>query len=121
MESTIPTPASTPSTNRLTVSPGVPVPLKVGVLIAVMLSVLDEPVSEAAARSGVPACAGGWVIMLTLKAGEAALKVPFASSIFEVSECTPSARALEVMATLPAAISAAVRITDPTSTPLSYR
>ena len=84
-----------------------------------MLSVLDEPVSEAAARLGVPACTGTWVIMFTLKGGEATLKVPIASSIFEISECTPSTRVLEVMETLPAAISAAVSVTDPTSKPLS--
>ena len=100
-------------------SPGVPVPVKVGVLMEVMPSVLESPVSELAARSGVPGATGGTVTIVTESGAESLLKVPLASETFAVSECTPSASVLVVIETLPAAMSSAVSVAVPTSTPLS--
>ena len=100
-------------------SPGVPVPVKVGVLMAVMLSVVETPVSELAARSGTPGATGGTVTTVIESGAESLLKVPLASATLAVRECKPSARLLVVIETLPAAMSAAVRVAVPTSTPLS--
>jgi hypothetical protein len=50
--------AAVPSSS-VTVLPGPAVPVKVGVVMLVMLSVLDVPLSDAAIRSGVAGAAGG--------------------------------------------------------------
>src|SRR5207244_10571936 len=50
-----------------------PVPLKVGVLSVVMLSVLETPVSGAGSRSGMPDGGGAWVWMTTCNAPDGAL------------------------------------------------
>ena len=52
------------------------VPEKDGVLSLVMLSVLDEPVSLLAIKSGVDGAAGAPVSMVTLKLADAALVLP---------------------------------------------
>ena len=93
--------------------------MKVGFLMAVMLSVLETPVSELAARSGTPGATGGTVSTVIESGAESLLKLPFASSTLAVREWTPSARVPVVIETLPAAMSSAVRVAVPTSTPLS--
>lgn len=51
-------PLETPSTRMETVLPASAVPVKVGVVALVILSVFDVPVSLASARSGVDGAAG---------------------------------------------------------------
>ena len=51
------------------VSPAVPVPAKVGLLLPVLLSVLLLPVSVPAVRSGAAGAAGAVVSMVTVNAG----------------------------------------------------
>ena len=50
---------------QVTVLPASAVPVKVGVVMLVMLSVLDTPLSDAAARSGVDGAAGAMVSKVT--------------------------------------------------------
>src|SRR2546423_1846977 len=52
-----------------------PVPVNVGVLSVVLLSVLDAPVSEAAVRSGTPGTGGGVVSIVTDSAADCWLVV----------------------------------------------
>ena len=52
------------------------VPVKVGVLLLVMLSVLDTPVSDAAVISGTDGAGGTAVSMVTAKAADGALRLP---------------------------------------------
>ena len=51
------------------VSPAVPVPEKVGLLLPVLLSVMLLPVSVPAVRSGAAGAAGAVVSMVTVNAG----------------------------------------------------
>src|SRR5471030_1092764 len=55
---TVPVPIVVLPSNRVTLAPSSPVPLKVGNATPVMLSVLDTPLSDPAARSGVPGATG---------------------------------------------------------------
>ena len=68
--SAVPVPARFPLASNSIVTPAVAVPVKVGVVMLVMLSVLDAPSSDAAVRSGVDAAAGGVVSMVTDKPGD---------------------------------------------------
>ena len=61
------------------VSPGDPVPAKVGVLSPVLLSVLLLPVSVPAVRSGAAGAAGAVVSMVTASAGLGELVLPAVS------------------------------------------
>ena len=61
------------------VSPAVPVPAKVGLLLPVLLSVLLLPVSVPAVRSGAAGAAGAVVSMVTASAGLGALVLPAGS------------------------------------------
>ena len=61
------------------VSPGDPVPVKVGVLSPVLLSVGLLPVSVPAVRSGAAGAAGAVVSMVTASAVLGALTLPAAS------------------------------------------
>jgi hypothetical protein len=72
------------------------VPVKVEVLSLVMLSVLELPVSLAAAKSGVEGALGAPVSIVTLKFDEAALTLPAASVAVAVNACGPSARVVAV-------------------------
>ncbi len=65
-------PSLTPSMNTSTVLLASAVPVKVGVVSLVRSSLLEEPVSLPAARSGVPGAEGAAVSMVTLMALEAA-------------------------------------------------
>src|SRR5207237_2867542 len=63
----------------VTALPDSAVPVKVGVVLLVMLSVFEEPVSLAAARSGAVGAVGAAVSMVTERPPEAALVLPAAS------------------------------------------
>ncbi len=75
----VPEPTSTPSTKIFTMLSVSAVPVKVGVVSLVMLSVLEEPVSLPASRSGVDGAAGAVVSTVRAKLLEAALWLPAAS------------------------------------------
>ena len=75
----------------------------VGVVSFVALSLVEEPVSEAAWRSGVPVAAVAVVSIVTLSDPEAALALPEVSVWIAVIERAPSLRAAEVNVTEPAA------------------
>ena len=62
-----------------TSTPAAAVPVKVGVLIRVMLSVVEEPLSLAAVRSGAPGTAGGVVSIVIVSADEVAPVLPATS------------------------------------------
>ena len=79
-----------------------------------MLSVLDEPVSLAAVRSGTDN-AGGMVSIVTDNAPELALAFPAASEARAAMLCTPSAKALEVIVQVPPAVAVALPTTVPPS------
>ena len=72
--------------------PASAVPVKVGVVTLVMLSVLDTPLSDAASRSGADGAAGAMVSMVTGKAAEAALTLPATSVALAVMLWVPFAR-----------------------------
>ena len=69
--------------------PASAVPVKVGVLSLVILSVLEVPLSLAATRSGTDGAAGAVVSMVMLNALDAALRFPAASIAFAVIDLTP--------------------------------
>src|SRR5919108_490970 len=83
--------------NRSTVLPASAVPVNVGVVTLVRLSVLEVPLSLAAARSGADGAAGAAVSTVTLRAVEAAETLPAASVAVAVTLCGPAARAAVVM------------------------
>jgi hypothetical protein len=75
LESAVAVPIWVEPANTLTVLPASAVPVKVGVVSVVTLSVLDEPVSDAAVRSGVET-AGAAASIWTVIADDAALVLP---------------------------------------------
>jgi len=81
----------------VTVLPASAVPVKVGVVTLVILSVLDEPLSLAAVISGVEGAAGAVVSIVMLNAPEATETFPAASVALAVMLCVPDERALTVM------------------------
>ena len=72
-------PTTVPPFFKLTVLPTTQVISKVGVLSEVILSVLDEPVSEAVCKSGVPVATGAVVSIVTDRAKLLLLIFPAAS------------------------------------------
>src|SRR5207248_7714229 len=72
LPSAVPVPTVVVPSRIVTAIPASAVPVKVGVLSLVLLSVLDGPVSLAASRSGVDGAAGGVVSMVTVNAPDAA-------------------------------------------------
>ena len=66
------------------------VPVKVGVVSLVTLSLLELPVSEEEARAGVDGAAGANVSMVIDILGDAASAFPAASNAFAVTEYVPS-------------------------------
>ena len=91
------------------VSPGVPVPLKVGVLSAVRLSVLLLPVSLAGTRSGAAGVVGAAV---SIRTGTvvAGLVLPAGSVAVTRTFCSPSASAcVGVTLQVPSAATTVVR------------
>src|SRR4029079_9167057 len=65
--------------NSATVAPASAVPVKVGVVALVMLSLFEVPESEPEARSGADGAAGTEVSIVTDSAAEATLVLPAAS------------------------------------------
>jgi hypothetical protein len=86
-----------PARNNCTVAPASAVPLNVGVVLFVMLSVLDVPESLAAVRSGVPGAAGAVVSIVIDKPEEATEVFPATSVAVAVMECAPEDSVLVVM------------------------
>ena len=72
---------------RVTVLPASAVPVNVGVLTLVTLSVLEVPLSLAAVRSGAEGAAGAVVSMVMLRAAEATERLPAASAAVAVTLC----------------------------------
>ena len=79
------------------VLPFVQVELIVGVLSLVLLSVLDEPVSLDAKRSGVPLAAGEVVSMVTESVEESLETLPAGSVCFAFTRYTPSVVSAELV------------------------
>ena len=78
---------------RVTVAPATaPLPVKVGVVVLVTLSVVDAPLSDAVARSGALTAAGATVSTVTANPADATLALPAGSVCFAVTVCAPSAR-----------------------------
>ena len=96
-----PVPTAVVPSNRVTVLPVSAVPVKVGVVTLVMLSVLDTPLSDAATRSGADGAAGATVSMVTDKAADAALTLPATSVALAVMLWVPFARVEAVMVQCP--------------------
>ena len=67
------------------------VPERFGVVIMVMLSVFDTPVSEVAARSGSAGRVGAVASMVIDKAPDATVTLPATSIALAVMTCTPFA------------------------------
>ena len=78
------------------------VPVNVGVVILVMLSVLETPLSDATTRSGRLGAAT-FLSMVICKTAEAALTLPARSVALAVILRAPAARAEVVMLQLPSA------------------
>src|SRR5207248_826026 len=87
-----PEPTATPSLKIVTVLFASAVPLKVGVVAFVILSVLLLPVSDAAIRSGVDGAPGAGVSIVTDRAADPALTFPATSVAVAVMLCVPSVR-----------------------------
>ena len=81
----------------MTVLPASAVPVKVGVASLVTLSMLELPLSLAAARSGVDGAAGAEASIVTVRAEEATETLPAASVAVAVIVWTPADKALTVM------------------------
>ena len=87
---------------NFTVAPdSAPLPVIVGVVALVRLSVLLAPVSEPLARSGAFDADGAVVSIVTVSPADAALVLPDASVTLVVSVCAPLVSALVVMLQLP--------------------
>ena len=71
----MPVPTAVGPSYRVTVLPASAVPVKVGLVTLVMLSVSDTPVSDAASRSGADGAAGAMVSMVTARAADASADV----------------------------------------------
>ena len=72
-------PTTVAPSKSVTVVPLSAVPVKVGAVTLVMLSVFDMPLSLAAVRSGTDGAAGAVESIVTLNAAEGALTLPTAS------------------------------------------
>jgi hypothetical protein len=89
LESAVALPIWVEPANSLTVLPPAAVPVKVGVLSVVVLSVLDAPVSEAAVKSGAEGTPGAAVSIVIERAADAGLVLPAASVAVTVMMCVP--------------------------------
>jgi hypothetical protein len=97
-----------PSNSR-TVLPAAAVPVKVGVVSLVRLSVVDDPESDAAIKSGVDGAATG-ALMVIERAADAGLVLPAVSVAVTVMMCVPCARGELVTVQLPLEFAVAVPI-----------
>ena len=87
---------------RVIVSPVVPVPVKVGVVLLVILSVLEEPLSLAAVRSAALGALGAVVSIVTVSALELLLTLLAESVAFaEIAWSKPAVKVLVVICQLP--------------------
>src|SRR6202008_379171 len=77
--SAVAVPTCVAPSNSFTVDPTSAVPVNVGVVTLVRLSVLDDPESEAVVRSGAEGAVGAAVSMVTDSPPEAELVLPAAS------------------------------------------
>jgi len=93
----VPLPTCVAPSKRVTVLPASAAPVKAGVVVLVMLSVLDEPVSVAAVMSGAVGAAGAVVSIVAERPVDAALTFPATSVALAVMVCDPEERALTVM------------------------
>ncbi len=86
----------------LTVAPAsAPLPVTVGVVALVRLSVLLVPVSDPLARSAAPEAVGVVVSIVTVKPADPALVLPAASVTLVVKVWSPALSVLDVMLQLP--------------------
>ena len=90
-------PSTVPPSYRVTVAPASAVPVKTGMVSAVMLSLSEMPLSELALRSGTDGAAGAVVSIVTFSGSEAALVLPAVSVALTVSTCVPLDRVGEVI------------------------
>lgn len=93
----VPLPTAVVPSKIVTVLPASAVPVNVGVVTLVSLSVFDVPESLAAARSGVEGAAGAVVSIVILNAPEVAETFPAASVAVAVTLCVPAVRVLVAM------------------------
>ena len=73
------------------------VPVKMGVVMLVTLSIVEAPVSLASARSGVDGAAGAEASIVTVRAEEASETLPAASVAVAVMLWVPAERVLAVI------------------------
>ncbi len=86
----------------MTVAPAsAPLPVMVGVVALVMLSVLLLPASEPLVKSGAPGVEGAVASIVTVRPADAALVLPAASVTLVVNVCVPLVNVLDVMLQLP--------------------
>ena len=88
--------------------PASAVPVRVGVVALVMLSLLDTPLSLPLARSGVEGALGAVVSLVTVSPVERGLVWLLPSVWVTLSVCAPCDRAGEVMLQAPAPLAVAV-------------
>ena len=86
-----------PSLKIVSVPPISAVPTKVGAVSLVRLSVVDEPVSVVAARSGADGADGAVVSIDTDRPAVLALTLPAASVALAVMLCVPPVSTEDVM------------------------
>lgn len=109
-------PVVVPPTDNWTTAPISAVPVMVGVVSFVMVSELEDPVSDAASRVR-PVGVELVVSTVTLKADEAADTFPCWSVAVAVNDCVPAVRVPVVQENAPDPL--AVHI-DPVATPPTY-
>jgi hypothetical protein len=103
----LPSAAAMPSTvvpsvsYSVTALPASVVPVKIGVVSFVILSVLEVPVSEPAVISGAAGADGADISIVMLSSADAVLMLPAASVAFTVTVWTPAVSADAVMFQLP--------------------
>ena len=98
-----PLPTKVVPSNSVTVALASAVPVKVGVLTLVVLSVFDVPLSDVTARSGTLGVTGAAVSIVTVSTPEAALTLPARSVALATIAWTPFANGLAAMDHTPAA------------------
>jgi hypothetical protein len=101
LESVVALPIWVAPSNSLTMLPAAAVPVKVGVVSLVRLSLFDEPVSDEATRSGLEGADGAVLSIVIERALEAALVFAAVSVAVAVMRCTPWPRAELVTLQLP--------------------
>src|SRR6185312_9054767 len=101
--SALPVPTITAPSDNVTKALASALPVNVGVVTLVVLSVFDAPLSDAADRSGLLGVAGTAVSILTDSSGEAPLTLPVRSVACARITWNPSFRAAAVTDQIPLA------------------